>query len=100
MLSLPNEPSEKPDEGLFVLVVALCGDVVILQILLPVECYLLSLHFAVFDVALVPDKDNGDVLTDSNQVFVPLSNVLVCYSSSHVEHNQSCVASDAANGKG
>jgi hypothetical protein len=58
----------KPEEGLLEVVVGLGRDIVVLQVLLAVEGDGLGLDLALLHVDLVAGKDNGDVLTDTNQV--------------------------------
>ena len=66
MRYLLDKSSEEPDEWLLELVVALGRNIVVLKILLSVESDLLGLDLSVLDVDLVADKDDGDVLTDSD----------------------------------
>ena len=63
---LLSESSEKPDKWLFELVVTFGRDVVILQVLFPVECDLLGLHLSILDVDLVANKTDWNVLTHSH----------------------------------
>ena len=94
-MCLLDESSQKPDEGLFELVVALGRDVVVLEVLLSVESDLLGLDLSVLDVDLVANEDNGDALTDSDQVLVPFGYILVGDSGADVEHDDAAVATDA-----
>ena len=43
--------------------------------------------FSVFDIHLVADKDNGDIVTDAGKITMPRRNILVCDTSSNVEHD-------------
>lgn len=72
-----NKSSQEPDEWLLELIVALGRDIVVLEILLSVESDLLGLHFSVLDIDLVSNQDNGNVLTDSDEILVPLWHVLI-----------------------
>ena len=92
---LPDESAKEPDEGLLELIVALGRDVVVLEILLSVESDLLGLYLAVLNVDLVSDQNDGHVLTDSDQIFVPLGDVLIGDSGADVEHDDSAVSTDA-----
>ena len=74
---LPDESSEEPDEGLLELIVGLGGDIIVLEVLLSVESDLLGLNLSVLDIDLVTDEGDGDVLTDSDEILVPLGHVLV-----------------------
>ena len=55
-------------ERLLEVIVGLCGDVVVLKVLLPVEGDGLCLDLALLDIDLVAGQDDGDVLADTNQV--------------------------------
>ena len=66
LMYLLSESSEKPDKWLFELVVTLGRDVVILQVLFPVECDLLGLHLSILDVDLVANQADWNVLTHSH----------------------------------
>ena len=91
---LLGESSEEPDEGLLELIIALGRDVVVLQALLAVERDLLGLHLAIFHVDLVADEADGNIIANTNQVLVPLGNVLVGDTRGHIEHNDAALAAD------
>jgi hypothetical protein len=59
-----------------------------------VEDDVLGLDFPVLDVHLVPTQDYGYVVADSNQVSVPVGNVLVRNASRHVKHDDGTLALD------
>lgn len=61
---LPGEP----EEGLLEVVVGLCRDIVVLEVLLSVEGNGLCLDLALLDVDLVASENNGDVLTNTDQI--------------------------------
>jgi len=71
------ESSKKPDEWFLKLIIALGGNIVVLKILLSVESDLLGFDFSVFNINLISDQDNWNVLANSHKIFVPLWNVLV-----------------------
>ena len=81
-----NLPSE-PKEGLLKIVIGLGRDVVILEILLAVKHDGLGLDLPVLDVDLVAGEDDGNVLTDADEVTVPVGNVLVGHTRGHVKHD-------------
>ena len=58
----------QPQERLLEVVVGLGGDIVVLEVLLPVEGDGLGLHLALLDVDLVTAEDDGDVLADTDEV--------------------------------
>lgn len=89
-----DEFSGKPEERLLKVVVGLGGDVVVLEVLLSVEGDGLGLDFALLDIDLVAGKDNGDVLADTDQVTVPVGDVLVCDTRGDVEHDDAALAVD------
>ena len=47
----------------------------------------LSLDLPVLDVYLVSAEDNGDVLADTDQIPVPVGDVLVGHTGRHVKHD-------------
>ena len=55
-------------ERLLKVVVGLCGDIVVLEVLLAVECDGLGLHLSLFHVDLVATKNDGDVLANTDEV--------------------------------
>jgi hypothetical protein len=63
-----NELSCQPQEGLLKVVVGFGRNVVVLQILLPMEGDGLCLHFALLDVDLVAAENDGDVFAHSDEV--------------------------------
>ena len=76
-VGVPHKLARKPQEGLLKVVVRLCGDVIILQILLAMESDLLCLHLPLLDVNLITHQHNGDVLTYAHHVSVPVGDVFV-----------------------
>ena len=84
----------QPQERLLEVVVALGGDVVVLQVLLPVESDGLRLDLTLLDVDLVAGQDNRDVLADTDEVAVPVGDVLVGDTGGHIEHDDTALAVD------
>ena len=62
----PDELAREPEEGLLEVVVGLGGDVVVLQVLLPVEGDLLGLDLALLHVHLVAHQHDRDVLAHTH----------------------------------
>jgi hypothetical protein len=89
-----HEAAEEPHKRLLELVVRLSTDVVVLEVLLAVEGNLLGFDFAVFDVDLVTDEHDGDVLADTGQILVPLGHIGVGDSGAHIEHDDAAVATN------
>lgn len=52
----------------------------------------LGFDFPVFDVHLVATEDDGNVLTDTNQITMPVGYVLIGNSRSDVEHDDSTLS--------
>lgn len=77
------------------MVVALGGDIIVLEVGFSVEGNLSGLDFSVFGVDFVSDEDDGDVFADSGKILVPFGDVLVGDSGSHVEHDDGTVCADA-----
>ena len=105
----------KPEEGLLEVVVGLCRDVVVLEVLLSVEGDGLGLDLALLDVDLVTGEDDGDVLADADKIAwwqsvsmgameagwgrkrehtVPVGDVLVGDTGGNVEHDDTALAVD------
>eukprot|EP00906_Rhabdomonas_costata_P021981 RCo031825 len=82
----------KPKKRLLKVVVRLCGDVIVLQVLLPVECDLLGLHRALHNVHLVAHQDNRDVFAHPDNVTVPVGDVFVGLPRGDVKHDDSAVS--------
>jgi hypothetical protein len=61
---LPCQLPCKVKEGLLEVVIALGRNLIVLQVLLPVECNLLGFDLPVLHVNLVTAEDNGNVLTN------------------------------------
>merc|ERR1712000_462205 len=72
-----DELAGEPEEGLLEVVVGLGGDVVVLEVLLAVEGDGLGLDLALLHIDLVTAEDNGDVLADTDEITVPVGDVLV-----------------------
>lgn len=58
-----------------------------LQVLLAVKNNALGLYFSVFNVHLVAAEDDGNVLTDTDQVTMPVGYVLIGDSRGDVKHD-------------
>jgi hypothetical protein len=76
-VGVSNKSSQEPDEWLLKLIVALSRDIIVLEILLSVECDLLGLDLSVLNIDFVSNQDNRNVLTDSDEILIPLGNILV-----------------------
>lgn len=63
-----------------------------LQVLFSVKDNGFGLDLPVFDVDLIAAQHNGNVLTHSYQVTMPVGNVLVCYSGGYVKHDDGTVS--------
>ena len=94
-ISLPDKSAEQPDEGLFELIVGLGRDIIVLQVLLSVESDLLGLDLSVLDVDLVSNKDDRNVLADTDEILVPLGNVSIGDTGAHIEHNDGAISANA-----
>ena len=93
-LRVAHELAREVEEGLLVVVVGLGRDLVVLQVLLPVEGHLLGLDLAVLDVDLVAAEDDRDVFADAAEVAVPGGDVLVGEARGDVEHDDGALAVD------
>jgi hypothetical protein len=93
-LRVADKLASKPEERLLEVVVGLGGDVVVLEVLLAVEGDGLGLHLTLLHIDLVTGQDNGDVLADTDEVTVPVGNVLVGDTGGHIEHDHTALAVD------
>jgi hypothetical protein len=89
-----DELAGEPKEGLLEVVVGLSGDVVVLEVLLAVKGDGLGLDLALLHVDLVSCKNDGDVLADTDEVTVPVGNVLVGDTGGDVEHDDTTLSVD------
>ena len=55
---------------------------------------LAGLDLSVLLVNLVSDENNGDVVTDTSEILIPLGDVLVGNSGGDIEHNDRGVSTD------
>jgi hypothetical protein len=72
-----EELSCKTNKRLFVIIVALCRNVVILKIFLSMKYDLARLDFSILDINFVSTKDNGNILANADQILVPVRHVFV-----------------------
>ena len=55
---------------------------------------LLGLNLSILDINLVSDKNNWNVFTNSDEIFVPLWNVLIGDSGADIEHDDTAVSTN------
>jgi len=91
---LVHQSAGEPQEGLLEIVIGAGGKIVILQITLAVELNVLGLNLSVLNVDLVSDQDNGNVLTHTHDISVPVGNVLVGDTRGDVKHDNGALALD------
>lgn len=63
-----------------------------LKVLFPMEDNRFSLHFAIFDVHLVPTQYYRNVLTHTHQVTMPVWYILVSHSRGDIKHDDGTLA--------
>jgi hypothetical protein len=93
-VGLVGKTSGEPKERLLEVVVASSRQIVVLQVSLSVELDVASLDLSVLHINLVSDQDNWDVLADSDDISVPVGDVLVCDSAGHIEHDDGTLTLD------
>ena len=59
------------------------------------EGNLLGLDFAVRHVNLVANENDGNVLADTDEVLVPLGDILICDARANIKHDDSAVSTNA-----
>ena len=90
--TVTDQLSTEPEEWLLKVVVGLCRDIVVLQVLLSVEGDHLCLDLSVFVVDLVSAENDWDVLADSDEITMPVWNVFVCDSGGDIEHDDTTLS--------
>lgn len=93
-LGVANELAGEPEEGLLEVVVGLGRDIVVLEVLLAVEGDGLGLDLALLNIDLVTAENDGDVLADTDEITVPVGNVLVGDTGGNIEHDDTALAVD------
>ena len=93
-VGLVGESSGEPQEGLLEVVVASGRQIVVLQVSLAVELNVTGLHLSVLDIDLVSDQHDRDVLAHSNNVSVPVGDILIGDSTGNVEHDDGALTLD------
>lgn len=63
-----------------------------LQVLLAVKHNALGFDFPIFDVHFVATKDDGNVLTDTDQITMPVGHILIGDSRGDVKHDDSTLS--------
>lgn len=106
-VGVTSQLAGQPDEGLLKVVIALGTDVVVLEILLAMESDALGLDLAFLkprnirinitreciylDVNFVTAEDNGNVVADTDEVAMPVGNILVGDARGHIEHDDTAL---------
>jgi hypothetical protein len=91
---IADKLSCQPEERFLEVVVGLSRDIVVLQILLSMESDSLSLNLSFLNVNLVAGEDDRDILADTDQVTVPVGDVLVGNARSNIKHDDTTLAVD------
>jgi hypothetical protein len=66
--SIANQLAGKPQEGLLEVIIRLGRNVVVLEVLFPVEGDGLGFDLALLDIDLVAAENDGDVLADAGEI--------------------------------
>lgn len=93
-VGVSGEGSQDPEEWLFVLIVGFGRDIEVLKISLSVEGDLSGFDFSVLLIDFISNQHDGDVITDSGQVLIPLGHVFVGDSGGDVEHEDGGVGTN------
>jgi hypothetical protein len=65
---IANELAGEPEEGLLEVIIRLGRNVVVLEVLFPVEGDGLGLDLALLDIDLVAAENDGDVFADTGEI--------------------------------
>jgi hypothetical protein len=84
----------QPEERLLKVVVRLGRNIVVLQVLLSVECDCLGLDFSLLHIDLVTAENDWDVLADTDEITMPVRDVLVCDTRGDVKHDDTALSVD------
>ena len=93
-IGISGQSSKNPEERLFILIVWFSWDVKVLQVTLAMEGDLAGFYFSVFLIDFVSNQNNGDVITDSGEIFIPLWHVFVGDSGGDIEHEDGSVSTN------
>ena len=91
---LVAELAGQPEVRLLEVVVRLGGDVVVLEVLLPVEGDLLGLHLTLTNIDLVTTQHDGDVVTHTGQILVPGGDIFVGLPVGDIKHDDTSLTQD------
>ena len=89
-----NELSSEPKERLLEVVVGFGRNVIVLKVLLSVESNCLCLDLSLLDIDLVTTEHDRDVFTDTDEITVPVGNVLVSNTGGDIEHDDAALTID------
>jgi hypothetical protein len=92
-LIVTRQLAGQPQERLFEIVIRLCRNVVVLEILFAVESNLLGLDFTVLDFHLVASQDNGNVFAaNPRQIAMPVGDIFVRDARRDIKHDNGALA--------
>jgi hypothetical protein len=94
---IPNKLSCEPEKRLFKVVVTLCRDIIVLQILFAMKGDCLCLDLSFLDINLVSAENNRNIFTNSDKISMPIRNIFVSNSGSNVKHDDCTLALNANN---
>lgn len=58
------------------------------------ESDLSSLHFSIFLIDLISNQNDGNVIANSSQIFIPLGHILIGDSGCHIKHDDGSIGSN------
>lgn len=93
-LRISDKLAGEPEERLLEVVVGLGRDVVVLEVLLAMESDGLGLDLALLHIDLVAAENDGNVLANSDEITVPVGDVLVGNAGGDIEHDDTALAVD------
>ena len=93
-VGLVCQSSSQPQERLLEVVVGSGRQIVVLEISLSMELNVSSLDLSVFNIDLVTNENDWDVLAHSDNISVPVWNILVGDSRSDIEHDDGTLTLD------
>lgn len=93
-VGLVSQTASEPEEWLLEVVVGSGREIIVLKVSLSVELDITSLNLSVLNIDLVTNEDDRNILTNTDNVSMPVGNILVSDSRCDIEHNDGTLTLD------
>lgn len=91
---LISQTPSQPKEGLLKVVIRSSRDVVVLKISFSMELNVLRFNLSLLNVDFITDEDDGDVVTDTSDITMPVWDIFISDTRSDIKHDNSTFAFD------